>query len=86
MAEIIRFPFVRHLRAEPSSHVLLYSGGQLARSGPGLSTWFFPLRTAIAEVPVDDRPVPLAVHARSLDFQDVTVQGVMRNASTSPST
>lgn len=77
MAEITRLPFVRHLRAAPSSHVLVFSGGTLKKSGPGLSTWFFPLTTAIAEVPIDDRPVPLTVHARSADFQDVTVQGVL---------
>lgn len=77
MAEITRFPFVRHLRAEPSSHVLLFEGGRLTRTGAGLSSWFLPLRAAIAEIPVDDRPVPLTVHARSSDFQDVTVQGVI---------
>ncbi len=77
MAEIQSFVFVRHLRAEPTSHVLVYRGGQVTQSAAGLSTWFFPLRTAIAEVPTDDRPVPLTVHARSADFQDVTVLGVI---------
>lgn len=77
MAEIKRFPFIRHLRAEPNAHVIVFIDGHVKKSGLGLATWFFPLRAAIAEVPTDDRPVALTVHARSADFQDVTVQGVI---------
>ncbi|UJR79572.1 SPFH domain-containing protein [Sandaracinus amylolyticus] len=77
MADIRSFLFVRHLRAESSSHVLLYKRGSLVKSGRGLTFWFFPMTASIAEVPVDDRELPLAVRARSSDFQDVTVQGVL---------
>lgn len=77
MAEIRSFLFVRHLRAEPSSHVLVFRKGSLARSGRGLACWFLPMSTSIMEVPLDDRPVALTVHARSADFQDVSIQGVV---------
>lgn len=77
MADIRNFVVVRHLRAEPSSHVLCYRRGRLIESGRGLSFWFLPMTASIAEVPVDDRELPLAVRARSTDFQDVTVQGVL---------
>jgi regulator of protease activity HflC (stomatin/prohibitin superfamily) len=77
MAEIHRYPFVRHLRSEPSQFVLVYRRGKLRRAGKGLACWFFPLSTSIAEVPVDDRELPFLFHGRSLDFQDVTVQGVI---------
>ena len=33
MAEVTRFPFVRHLRADASSHVLHYRGEKLLRDG-----------------------------------------------------
>ena len=62
MSEIRRFPFLRHLRAEPSSHVMVYRKGELVRRGPGLSVWFRPLTTGIAEVPIDDREMQLADH------------------------
>lgn len=77
MAEIKSFVFVRHLRAEPSAHVVAYRRGRVTESGKGLSFWFLPMTTSIAEIPTDDREVPLAVHGRSRDFQDVTVQGIV---------
>lgn len=77
MAYITRFPFVHHLRSDPSRHVLHFSGGRLRRSGRGLAYWFRPLPSAIAELPVDDRELPFLFHARSQDYQDVTVQGVV---------
>jgi regulator of protease activity HflC (stomatin/prohibitin superfamily) len=77
MADISRYPFVRHLRAETSAHVLHYRRGRLKRSGRGLSFWFSPMSASIAEVPVDDREVTIAVTARTADYQDVSVQGVV---------
>lgn len=77
MAEIRRYLMVRHLRAERSSYVLKYKRGQVDRAGPGLAMWFWPMSTSIAEVPIDDREVPFVFHARSSDFQDVAVQGVI---------
>src|SRR4029078_8467753 len=75
MADIRRFGFVRHLRAETSSHVLYFRGDKLRRGGRGLALWFSPFAASIAEVPVDDREVTFAIHGRSADFQDVVVQG-----------
>jgi regulator of protease activity HflC (stomatin/prohibitin superfamily) len=77
MAEITRFPFIRHLRAEPTAHVLHYRRGELARDGAGLAFWFRPLHAAVAEVPIDDRELPFLFHARSSDFQELTVQGAI---------
>ena len=77
MADIATYPFLRHLRAEPTSHVLQYRRGHLRREGPGLAFWFRPISTAVAEVPIDDRELPFLFHARSADFQELTVQGVI---------
>lgn len=77
MADVTRVIFLRHLRADTSSHVLHYKGDQLVRSGRGLSFWFLPMSSSVAEVPVDDREVSLIVHGRSSDYQDVAVQGVV---------
>jgi regulator of protease activity HflC (stomatin/prohibitin superfamily) len=77
MADVTRLFFVRHLRADASSHVLHYKGERLVRSGRGLAFWFMPMSSSIAEVPVDDREVSLIVHGRSADYQDVAVQGVV---------
>lgn len=77
MAEVRNFVVVRHLRSELSQWVLAYRGGRLRRSGRGLSFWYLPLSTSIAEVPMDDRELPFLFHGKSADFQDVTAQGVI---------
>lgn len=77
MAEIRNFGFVRHLRSEPTSHILKYRRGALHRGGRGLAFWFLPMSASIAEIPVDDRELPFLFHGRSADFQDVTAQGVI---------
>jgi regulator of protease activity HflC (stomatin/prohibitin superfamily) len=63
------------LHSEISLHVLRYRRGKLVSSGRGLSFFFRPMNTSIAEVPVDNRDLPFLFHGRSRDFQDVTVQG-----------
>lgn len=77
MAEIRRYPFLRHLRADASAHVLHFRGTRLVRAGRGLAFWFRPLTDSVAEVPADDRELTLVVHGRSMDFQDVAVQGLV---------
>lgn len=77
MAEVKRYPMLRHLRSEPSRQILQYRRGRLAKNGRGLAFWFHPLSTSVAEVPMDDRELPFIFHGRSRDFQDVVVQGVV---------
>src|SRR5690606_25292639 len=73
MAEIRSFWFVRHLRAEPTTHVILFKNGHKVLSGRGVAFWFMPLGASIAEVPLDDRELPFLFSGRSSDFQDVAV-------------
>jgi regulator of protease activity HflC (stomatin/prohibitin superfamily) len=77
MAEIRKYPFARHLRSEPSMETLHYRRGRLAHSGRGLSFWFRPLVSAVAELPLDDRELDFRFEGRSSDFQSVAVQGVI---------
>ena len=77
MSEIRRYPFVRHLRADASSHVLFFRRGRLRAGGRGLAFWFSPLSASIAEIPVDHREQAFLFHGRSADFQDVTAQGLL---------
>jgi len=84
MAEIKTLPLIRHLRAEPTNHVLHYRRGALAREGTGLAFWFRAINSAIAEVPIDDRELPFLFRARSRDFQELTVQGVITFRAADP--
>ena len=84
MAEIRTYFGVRHLRSESGFHVLRFRRGALSASGRGLSFFFLPHNTSVAEIPVGDRELPFLFHGRSSDFQDVTVQGAIGYRVTDP--
>jgi regulator of protease activity HflC (stomatin/prohibitin superfamily) len=86
MADITRFFFLRHLRANPTAHVRHLHNGVVAHDGTGQAFWFRPLASALSEVPVDDREQPLLFHGRTADFQDVTVQATITYRVTDPAT
>lgn len=86
MADIIRRWGWRHLRSAPTAHIRHYKRGQLVHDGPGLSFWFRALTAALSEVPVDDRELTMAFHARTSDFQDVTVQATVTYRISEPAT
>lgn len=77
MADIHRRPLIRHLRGAPTNYVSHLRRGKAVHEGVGVSFWFRPLSAVISEVPVDDRELPMLFHARTGDFQDVTVQATV---------
>lgn len=77
MADITRRLGRRHLRGAPTAHIRHHRGGRLLHDGPGLSFWFRALTAALSEVPVDDRELAMTFHARTSDFQDVSVQATV---------
>jgi len=85
MADITRSPFVRHLRGSTTMHVEHVRNGRVVHAGTGASFWFRPLSAVLSEVPMDDRELPLLFHARTADFQDVTVQATVTFRMTDPS-
>src|SRR5215831_463662 len=84
VADIRRYPGLRHLRGTPTTYVRHLRGGRLVHEGTGLSFWFRPLAAVLSEVPVDDRELPLFFHARTADYQDVTVQATVTFRVTEP--
>ncbi|MER5493706.1 SPFH domain-containing protein [Streptomyces sp. NPDC002490] len=77
MADITRRLGWRHLRSAPTTHIRHHRSGRLVHDGPGLGFWYRPLTAALSEIPVDDREESMAFHARTADFQDVTVQATV---------
>lgn len=86
MADIIRRWGWRHLRSAPTAHIRHHRRGELVHDGPGMSFWFRALTAAISEIPVDDRELTMAFHARTADFQDVTVQATVTYRVSDPAT
>jgi regulator of protease activity HflC (stomatin/prohibitin superfamily) len=77
MAQLTSLGFFRHVRGEPTSFLMHLKDGRRKQAGRGVSFWFAPLGTSLVEVPLDDRDTPFLFHARSRDFQEVVVQGVV---------
>ncbi|MER8043626.1 SPFH domain-containing protein [Streptomyces sp. NPDC094032] len=84
MADITRRAGWRHLRSAPTAHIRHQRGGRTVHDGAGLSFWFRALSAALSEVPVDDRELAMAFHARTADFQDVSVQSTVTYRITDP--
>lgn len=51
MADISKFLFLRHLRANPTAHIRHLRKGILAHDGAGQAFWFRPLNAALARFP-----------------------------------
>lgn len=86
MADITKRPFLSHFRGSPTNHVVHVKRGKTAHEGTGQAFWFRPLTAVLAEVPVDDRELPMLFHARTKDFQDVAVQASMTYRFVEPET
>ena len=84
MVDITRYPLVRHLRGTATVHIEHVRNGKIIHAGTGSSFWFRPLSAVLSEIPVDDRELPLLFHARTADFQDVTVQATLTFRLTDP--
>jgi regulator of protease activity HflC (stomatin/prohibitin superfamily) len=84
MVDIGGYRGLRHLRGAPTVHVRYVKRGRVVRDGTGLSFWYRPLTAVLSEIPVDDRELPLLFHARTADFQDVTVQLTLTYRLTNP--
>jgi regulator of protease activity HflC (stomatin/prohibitin superfamily) len=74
MADIRRILFTRHLRSMPTVHVVHLRRGKVAHEGVGIAFYFRALNAAISEVPTAEAELPVVFHARTSDFQDVTLQ------------
>ena len=74
MADIRRISLARHLRSMPTMHVVHLRRGKVAHEGVGIAFYFRALNAAISEVPTAETELPAIFHARTADFQDVSVQ------------
>ena len=86
MADITKRPVFSHFRGSPTNHVVHVRRGKTVHEGVGQAFWFRPLTAVLAEVPVDDRELPMLFHARTKDFQDVAVQASMTYRFVDPGT
>jgi hypothetical protein len=77
VADIRRFPFTRHLRSTPTNFVVHSRRGKIVHRGPGIAFYFRPLNAAISEVPIAESELSILFGARTVDFQEVSVQATV---------
>jgi len=66
---------IRFVKVAPTTYVMLYRGGRVARQGVGLSFFCFGPFAEIVQVPVASTDVPFVFNEVTSDFQDATIQG-----------
>lgn len=74
----------RYVKARPTDHVFIYTGGRLTRQGLGRAGFVFTPFATVAAVPMDARDDVFAVEAVSSDYQNVTIQGLISHRIADP--
>jgi hypothetical protein len=63
------------MKAAPTTYVLHYRNGRLAREGAGLAFFYWEPTATIALVPLGSADAPFAFPEATADFQSVAIQG-----------
>lgn len=66
---------IRYLKTSPTTFVMHWKGGQLKRSGPGLSFLFYAPTSTLVGVPIGSTDIPFVFTLATADFQTITAQG-----------
>ncbi len=66
---------IAYFKGDPTEYVMVYSGGQLRRSGVALSFYYIVPNTSLVSIPTGTIDVPFILNETSGNFQAVTVQG-----------
>jgi len=66
---------LRFIKVQPTTYLLQYRKGQVAREGTGLSFYYYGPNTSLVAVPVASEDAPFIFAETTADFQAVTLQG-----------
>lgn len=66
---------LRFMKAPPTTYVLHFQNGRVAREGAGLSFFFYSPTSTIVTVPLESADAAFAFQEATADFQAVTIQG-----------
>ena len=76
----------RYVKASPSTHMIQYRNGRVARAGAGLAFWHFAPTSSLVSIPLESADVPFMFREVSADFQEVSVQGQVAYRVAAPET
>jgi hypothetical protein len=75
---------IRFIKAQPTTYLMKYKGGSIAREGAGLSTLYYAPTTSLVAIPIGSRDASFIFQYTARDFQAVTVQGRNSQGGVSP--
>lgn len=66
---------IRFIKSQPTTYLIEYKSGKIARQGAGLSFFYFAPTTTLAAIPAGSRDESFIFQQVTADFQSITVQG-----------
>src|SRR5882724_3890302 len=66
---------IRFIKAQPTTYILQYRKGRVAREGPGLAFFYYAPTTSLLSVPMASTDVPFIFNEITADFQEISIQG-----------
>lgn len=66
---------IRFIKSQPTTYLIEYKSGKIARQGAGLSLFYFAPTTTLAAIPAGSRDESFIFQQVTADFQSITVQG-----------
>ncbi|MFN5801859.1 MAG: SPFH domain-containing protein [Burkholderiales bacterium] len=66
---------IKFVKFEPGLYVFRLKGGQVIQKGEGLSFYYFAPTTSLVAIPTGSSDVPFIFTEKTIDFQEITVQG-----------
>src|SRR5215470_19034054 len=66
---------IKFIKVQPTTYLLQYRGGKIAREGVGQSFFYYSPTTSLVAVPVASTDTPFIFQETTGDFQAVTIQG-----------
>ena len=66
---------IRFIKVQPTTHLLQYKNGKIARSGVGLAFFYYAPTTSLVAIPIASTDAPFIFNEVTADFQEVSIQG-----------
>lgn len=66
---------IKFIKVQPTTYLLQYRGGRLAREGAGLAFFYYAPSCSLVAIPTASNEVPFIFEEMSADFQALTIQG-----------
>ncbi len=74
----------RYLKSTPTTHLMRFRNGRIARQGAGISMFYWSPNSIIVRVNLASEDLPFVFQQQTADFQDVTIQGNLTYRVVSP--